>query len=418
MKFTDRQILNLKPRAQRYEVFEDRGFGIRIAPSGRKTFIYFYRMPGESKKRRLTIGSYPAMSLAEAHRRYAEAREMVTRGIDPGAKAVVERSEDRKAPKLATLANEYLEKWAKPRKRSWREDKRILEKDVLPIWGQRKAKDITRRDVIRLLDDIVDRGAPIMANRTLAVIRRMFNFAISRDIVLVSPCLAVRAPAPEKSRDRVLTMDEIRALWHGLEGEAMSGVSEGIKVALKLELVTGQRKSEVVSAAWEEVDIENRWWTIPAEKTMLRLTHNVENGLAKNKLAHRVPLSLIAVELLQRIKAVSGDSPWLFPSPRGNKPITPEAVNHALRLRQESLGIAFVPHDLRRTAATNMASMGISSSIIGKILNHKDRTVLAIHYNHYDYDREKRQAMETWGRKLKGIVEGTETNVIPLVRGG
>ena len=355
MKLTDRQIKNLKPQADRYEVFEDRGFGIRVAPTGRKTFIFFYRMPGESKKRRLTIGTYPTMPLAEAHRKYAEAREMVTQGVDPGSKTVTERAEERKAPSLATLADEYLEKWAKPRKRSWREDKRILEKDILPIWGPRKAKDITRRDVIRLLDGIVDRGAGIMANRTLATIRKMFNFAVSRDIVSISPCLAVRAPAPEQQRDRVLTTDEIRALWHGLEGAKMA---EGTKLALKLQLVTGQRKAEIVTATWDEIDLTDKWWTIPPEK-------------AKNKMAHRVPLSSLAMELLQAAKALTGDSTWLFPSPRAGKHITPEAVDHALRRPGlEALGFSFVPHDLRRTAASLMTGMGISRLVVSKILNH------------------------------------------------
>ena len=112
------------------------------------------------------------MTLADAHKAHAEAMKKVEQGIDPGAEAVTERAEERQAPTVAVLADEYLEKWAKPRKRSWREDERILQKDVLPEWGRRKAKDITRRDVIRLLDGIVDRGAGIMANRTLALSAR------------------------------------------------------------------------------------------------------------------------------------------------------------------------------------------------------------------------------------------------------
>lgn len=402
MKFTDRQIQNLKPQADRYEVYEDRGFGIRIAPSGRKTFIYYYRMPGESKKRRLTIGIYPVISLAEAHKEYAAARAMVAQGIDPGTKTVADRIEERKAPTVAILAEEYMEKWAKPRKRSWSEDARILQKDVLPAWGHRKAKDITRRDVIRLLDGIVDRGAGIMANRTLAVVRKMFNFAVNRDIVPLSPCLAVRSPAPEQRRDRVLTTDEICAFWNALAGAKR--MAEGTKLAFKLQLVTGQRKAEIVSAAWDEIDFTDKWWTIPPEK-------------AKNKMTHRVPLSPLALELLQAAKNITGDSPWIFPSPRTDRHITPEAVDHALqRSGLKALGFTFVPHDLRRTAASHMTGMGISRLVVSKILNHVERGVTAI-YDRHSYDLEKRQALESWGRKLQGIVEGNETtNVIPMVR--
>jgi integrase len=400
MKFTDKKILNLKPRAERYEEWEGNGFGVRVTPRGVKTFVYLYRFEG--KPRRLTLGTYPKMSLAEAHEAHAVAKKKVEKGIDPGAEAVTEREEERQAPTVATLVEEYLEKWAKPRKRSWREDQRILQRDVLPVWGQRKAREITKRDVLRLLDGIVDRGAGIMANRTLAVVRKMFNFAVGRDIVSVSPCLSVRAPAAEQQRDRVLTTDEIRALWHSLEGAKM--MSEGTKLALKLQLATAQRKAEIVTAAWDEIDLKEKWWTIPPEK-------------AKNKLPHRVPLSPLTLELLQAAKNITGDSPWVFPSPQTDRHITPEAVDHALRRPGlEALGFTFVPHDLRRTAASHMTGMGISRLVVSKILNHVERGITAV-YDRHSYDREKRQALEAWALKLKAIIEEAEINVIPLVRG-
>jgi integrase len=402
MKFTDRQIKNLKPRDLRYEVFEDRGFGVRVSPTGNKSFIFLYRMPGEVTKRRLSLGTYPTMSLAEAHRRHAEAREMVTKGIDPGAKAVAEKKEERQAPLVTALIEEYLEKWAKPRKRSWKTDKRILEKDVLPAWGKRKARDITRRDVIRLLDHIVDRGAPIGANRTLAVIRKMFNFAVSRDIVPASPCAATQAPAPENRRDRVLSPEELKAFWHGLD---KTKITLGIRLALKLQLVTAQRKGEVISAEWADLDLEGGWWTIPAEKS-------------KNRLAHRVPLSPMAMDILQAARSLAGDCPWVFPSPRGPLHITPAAVDHASRLALRDLEIEhFVPHDLRRSAASHMTGGGTPRLVVQKILNHVENGVTAV-YDRHSYDREKRQALEAWGRKLREIIGGREeiANVIPLIR--
>lgn len=400
MKFTDKKIQNLKPKPQRYEEWEGNGFGVRVTPRGVKSFVYLYRFEG--KARRLTLGTYPAMTLADGHKAHAEAVKKLEQGIDPGVEAVAERAEEHRAPTVATLADEYLEKWAKPRKRSWREDERILKKDVIPEWGRRKAREITRRDVIWLLDGIVDRGAGIMANRTLATIRKMFNFAVSRDIVPVSPCLVVRSPAPEQRRDRVLTTDEIRAFWHALEGAKM--MAEGTKLALKLQLVTGQRKAEIVSAAWGEIDLTDKWWTIPPEK-------------AKNKMAHRVPLSPLALELLQAAKNIAGDSPWIFPSPQTNRHITPEAIDHALRRPGlESLGFSFVPHDLRRTAASLMTGMGISRLVVSKILNHVERGITAV-YDRHSYDLEKRQALEAWAHKLQGIIEDSETtNVIAMVR--
>ncbi len=402
MKFTDKKIQNLKPKPQRYEVWEGNGFGVRVTPRGVRSFVYLYRFEG--KARRLTLGTYPTMTLADAHKAHAEAVKKLEQGIDPGIEAVAGRAEERQAPTMATLADEYLEKWAKPRKRSWREDERILKKDVIPEWGRRKAREITRRDVIRLLDGIVDRGAGIMANRTLATIRKMFNFAVSRDIVPVSPCLSVRAPAQEQRRDRVLTTDEIRAFWHALEGAKM--MADGTKLALKLQLVTGQRKAEIVSAAWDEIDLTDKWWTIPPEK-------------AKNKMAHRVPLSPLALELLQAAKNITGDSPWIFPSTQTDRHITPEAVDHALRRPGlEALGFTFVPHDLRRTAATFMTgSCGIPRLVVSKILNHAEPHITAV-YDRASYDKEKQMALDAWARKLQGIVEGAEINVVPMFRGG
>ncbi len=400
MKFTDKKIQNLKPKSQRYEEWEGNGFGVRVTPRGVKSFVYLYRFDG--KPRRLTLGTYPGMTLADAHQAHAEAVKKLEQGIDPGAVTAAERREERKAPTVAALVDEYIERWAKPRKKSWKVDLRILQKDVLPEWEGRKAKDITRRDVKDLLSKVLDRGAPIGANRLLALLRKMFNYAVDElEIITTSPCLKIKAPAPENRRDRVLTTDEIRAFWNGLDGAKMA---EGTKLILKLQLVTGQRKGEIVSAAWEEIDLTDKWWTIPPEK-------------AKNKLAHRVPLSPLAIQLLQAAKNITSDSPWIFPSPQTDRHITPEAVDHALRRPGlEALGFTFVPHDLRRTAASHMTGMGISRLVVSKILNHVERGITAV-YDRHSYDLEKRQALESWARKLKGIVEGTESKVIPLVRG-
>lgn len=397
-KFTDRYVKSMQPRDRRYEELEGLGFGVRVQPTGTKSFFYVYQFQG--KNRRLTLGTYPDVTLAEARGKHAEARKKFEQGLDPAAEDQQAKTEHRAAPTVAELAGEYLEKWAKPRKRSWQEDERILNKDVIPVWGQRKAKDITRRDVVTLLDGIVERGAPIVANRTLALVRRMFNFAMERSIIDASPCAAVRAPAPENQRDRVLTEDEIKALWGNLDKASMS---EGTRLVLMLQLLTAQRCGEVVGAAWAEFDISAGWWTITAEQ-------------AKNKLAHRVPLSSQALTLLERVKECSGESPWLFPSPRGDDHMDETAIGHAVRRNLEVLGTGpFVPHDLRRTVASGMTGwLGINRLIVSKLLNHVERGITAV-YDRASYDREKREALEAWGRRVEEIVTGhTMSNVIPM----
>lgn len=397
MKFTDTMIRALRPKAARYEIWESRGFGIRVTLSGEKSFVFLYRFGG--KARRLTLGRYPAMSLVDAHAAHGGARQALERGIDPGAKKIEAKRIDRDALTVADLAEEYLEKWARPRKRSWREDERIIRKDILPSWKTCKAKDITRRDVITLLDRIAERGATIQANRTLAVVRKMFNFALGRSILEVSPCVAIQAPAKENRRDRVLSAEEIRAFWNGLAGSRMA---EGTRLALKLQFVTGQRKGEVAGAEWADIDLSGAWWTIPAEK-------------AKNGLPHRIPLSAMALEILARIKELSGESRWLFPGARQDRHVTEPAINHAVRGNQDVFGFHFTPHDLRRTAASLMTGAGVPRLTVAKILNHVEGGVTAV-YDRHGYDDEKRQALETWGRKLSAILTGQAANIIPFHR--
>lgn len=390
MKLTDRQIKNLKPKSQRYEVWEGNGFGIRVFPTGKKSWVYMYRFQG--KARRITFGNYPKMSVAGAHTAYGKALTELEKGNDPGANLVTSNKEDRTSPTVNILAHEYLEKWAKPRKRSWTEDERMLKKDVIPYLGQRKAKQVTRRDIIVLLDKVMDRGSPIAANRTLAVIRRMFNFAVERDIISISPCYGVKAPAKENKRDRLLNFDEIKLFWNSLTDV---GMSESSKLVLKLQLITAQRKGEVVSAEWTEFDLTDGWWTIPAIKS-------------KNGNAHKVPLSKLALEILKQIKLISSQSKWLFPSPKGDLPFTPEAINRAIRRNDEQLQEVehFTPHDLRRTAASHMTALGVPCLIVSKILNHVENSVTAV-YDRHSYDKEKKQAMEKWGKKLKEIIKNT-----------
>jgi len=190
-KLSDFQIRNLKAAAKRYIEWEPHGLGVRVTTKGVKSFVFVYRFEG--RLRMMTLHNetgkttYPAITLAEAREAHRDAQDKLNKGIDPAAKAFTEREVERKAPTVEDLAFRYLKEWAMPRKRSWKTDKRILEKDVLPEWGQRKVKDITRADVRDLLRKVLGRGG-IMANRTLALVRKMFNYAVDElEIIPVSP---------------------------------------------------------------------------------------------------------------------------------------------------------------------------------------------------------------------------------------
>ncbi len=388
MRITDRGITALKPKQERYEVWEDgrTGLGLRVSPAGRKSWLYMYRYAG--KARRMTLGVYPKMSVAQANLAHAGAKEKLEAGIDPGIELLEFRRGERNAETVEDLANEYLNKWARPRKRSAAEDERILRKDVLPAWRTRKAKSVTRRDVITLLDGIVDRGAPIGANRTLAVIRRMFNFAIERDIIDATPCAKIKAPSEENQRDRVLAPEEIKTFWHEL-GKAK--MTRQVQLALKLMLVTAQRREEVVSAPESEFDFKENVWEIPGSRT-------------KSGRAHRIPLSALALEVIEEARELACGSQWLFPSRTTDNHITPAAVSHALRNNLENIKLKeLTPHDLRRTAASHMTELGISRLVVSKILNHADPSVTAV-YDRYQYGPEKRRALDAWSNRLRNIL--------------
>ena len=404
MRFTDRSIKALKAKTERYEVWEDgrTGLGVRVSTVGRKSWIYMYRFNG--KPRRMTLGVYPAMTLANARVRHAKAKEMRDQGVDPGVAHVQKRQADLKAPTVADLVEEYLEKHARRKKRSAKADERALRKEIIPNWGHRKAQSITRRDIINLLDGVVNRGSPVMANRLLALLRKMFSFAVKQDILGATPCVEIDTPAEETPRDRVLSSTEIATFWHGLEKASMLPLT---RLALKLMLVTAQRRDEVVSAPWNEFSLSEAVWEIPAARS-------------KNKNAHRVPLSSLACGLLGQVQELGQGSLWLFPSPRTDGLMAPDAVSHAMRRNLGRIGIDnATPHDLRRTAASHMTEMGIPRLVVSKVLGHSDGSVTAV-YDRFEYWPQKKQALDAWSARLEEIITGkpASSNIVSLATAG
>ncbi len=403
MKMVARKIDAMSPPEEGQTDYWDvslSGFGLRVAASGRKTWIVMYRHQG--RKRRMTLGTYPSLGVADARDQAKTVLHEVAHDKDPAG----EKQAARKAESFAELAHEYIERHAKPNKRSWFKDQSILDRDLLPRFGHRKAAEISRRDILALMDEIVERGAPIAANRTLEIVRKIFNWGISRDIVEFNPCHGVKKPSQERQRDRVLADSEIAVFWTGLENAAMSPLT---RLALKFQLATAQRKGEVAGAKWDEFDLDGAVWTIPAIRV-------------KNRLTHRVPLSSLALGLLEQIRIIGGASAFLFPSPRAGQPMTAPAINHALHKNRAVFAMpTFVPHDLRRTAASHMASMGISRLTIGKVLNHAEQGVTAT-YDRHGYDQEKRHALDAWGRRLEEIIGArpvdVAANVVRLPQGG
>jgi integrase len=389
-----------------------KGFGLRVSRRGTsetetKTFFVRYRVG--KRMRRLTIGDVERDGLSDAR---TKARAILV-SVDNGDDPAVARAAARRAETFGELWEEYLDRHAKQNKRSWRDDERIAKAELLSHWRDRKAKDVTRRDVRDILDAIVDRKAPIMANRTLALARKIFNFGLERDLVESNPCHKIKPPSREQSRDRVLSDEEISALWKALQNEEDAG-RYLITAFYRIRLLTAQRGREVLRMKWSDLSQEpgGSVWTVPSDVT-------------KNRRSHRVPLSAAVVELIKAVgtrleddrqrankwrekkgQALKNPSEWVFPSPRGTSPMgsTQKAFE---RLRVACGNPKFTAHDLRRTAATRMTGeLKIPRFTVGRVLNHLEPGVTGV-YDRYAYDDEKRDALTRWARLVvEGIVGG------------
>lgn len=403
--FTDRYIRNLKPESETkiQDIREKNGFGIRLR-NGKKIFFYRYDSPLTGKRRFFPLGEYPEISLETARIQFGNAYKTVKAGGDPLETLHIKQEDIKAAPTIKELGEDYIKRHAEINKKSWKEDQRILEKEIYPAWGRLKAQDITKGNIITLLDKVVDRGSPQTANNIFKIIRKMFNWAVKKDRMKTSPCTGVDMPAPLNQKERALNAVEIKTVWENLEtGTFMSG---DVKRAIKLVLVTAQRPGEVSGMHTREIDAG--WWTIPSER-------------AKNGKAHRVPLSSLATEIInesisenKKARQITEDQDYvgyIFPCPHRAKiqPIERHALSKALKRNESEDGLtvlgvaAFTPHDLRRTAATFMAESGEMDEVIDAILSHTKQGIIRV-YNQFKYDVQKKAALEAWALKLTSIV--------------
>lgn len=406
-------ISRIKPQAERREYPDAAcpGLYLIIQPSGTKSWALRHRHGGRPSK--LTLGRYAdvqegdpilggRLTLAAARKVASEAIAAVERGHNP---ARPRRSRDKNM--VEDVVTEFMKRYVNAKKlRSADAIQRTFDVDVLPHWKGRRIDEITRRDVLDLLDYQVDRGAPIQANRTLAAVRRFFNWAIDRDILKTSPADSVKPPTPERSRDRILSDDEIKLFW-----KACDSKGQPFGPLLKLLLLTGQRLGEVAGMTAGEVDRTQQLWTIPASR-------------AKNDSEHAVALSKQAQEVLKSVKKIEGDSGFIFTT-NGETAVSgfgkaKEAIDDSMAGLQRK-GAEQIPHwtfhDLRRTAASGMARLGQPVHVVEAVLNHRSGSVsgVAAVYNRYSYGAEKKLALEAWGSAVERLIHPpARANVVPI----
>jgi integrase len=405
---TDLQIKKLAPPKARREVPDGKvsGLYLVVQPTGAKSWAVRYRADG--KPRKLTLGAYPAVDLATARRRAQEAVGEIAGGKDPArakkAAREAHRAEKSTADRVEAVAVSFIERSVRRKAGPlWaREVERLLNVEIIPKIGSKRLGDVTRAEIHDLLDGIVDRGSPYTANRTLAVLRRMCNWAIERGIIAVSPVEKIKPPGAETARDRVLLADEIRFAWR-----AFDAVGWPFGDIAKLLLLTGARRDEIAEARWSELDLAAKTLTIAKERS-------------KNGVAHEIPLSDAAIRIFEHLMRIGDKKDGPIFTTTGVTPVS--GWSRAKGQVDKAIGVPIPPwvfHDLRRTAASGMAGLGFAPHVVEALLNHKSGTIkgVAAVYNRYSSAGEKRQAIDAWARRLDAVVSAGTSNVVSISAG-
>jgi integrase len=385
-KLTPKTIDALPTAAEkRYEVRDTLVIGLllRVSPTGKKVWYVCTRIEG--RLRRIKIGSYPTISLADARSK----SQAVLREIQLGQYHACPEPPS-SVPTFGEIVPQFIELYAKPRNRDWRGTQRVLGK--FASLRSKPIDDVRRADVVRILDAIVANGTPFRANRALAAIKKLMAWCVDRGTIQVNPVAGLKPPTKEVSRDRVLSDEELLACWRASEAEGFP-----FEPFIKILLLTGQRRGEVSAMRWSEIDLNKMLWAIPAERT-------------KNATQHTVPLAPAVINILRAIPRFL-NSDLVFTT-TGKTPISGFGrLKDRLDATIEKKDWRF--HDLRRTVATNLAIMGTPPHVIEAVLNHKSGIVsgVAAVYNRHAYLEEKRTALERWAQRVEEIERESRNSV-------
>jgi integrase len=370
-----------------------------------KTFVLLARFPGNKQATRQSLGTYGELTLEEARDKARAWRNQLKKKIDPRAEEEKQRlAEQRKQENsFASVCEEFIKRHVKKTRKADVVE-RELRREFVARWGARPITDITQHDVVAVIDEAVDRGAPYQAHNLLGHVRTLFNWAIARGIYGLdkSPCDRMRPAAvigKKQARQRVLIDEEMRAFWR-----ASKGIGYPYGPLFQMLLLTGQRKSEVAEARWSEFDLQKKLWVIPPERM-------------KADAAHIVPLSEDVLSILKTLpRFQSGDC--LFSTTFGKMPVNgfSKAKDRLDEFIEKDLGKAeaFVLHDLRRTFRTGLSAIpGISDLVRELVIGHAKPGLHKV-YDQYAYFDEKRFALDAWAARLRTILNPTPANVVEL----
>jgi len=379
-KLTKTTVEAIKPGAQDVVVWDATlpGFGIRVKPTGVRSYIVQYRDRNTGASRRMTIGQHGVVTFDQAKKQARALLADAVRGQDP----VAERQTKRKAPTLSDLAMDYLEKYAIPKKRpkSVRDDRSMLDNIILPKLGSEKVTAIGQRDVETLHAEMKDR--PYQANRVLALLSKMFNLAVQWELRRDNPVKGIQRYEEEK-RDRWLRDEELKRLCEVLDTHPNQRAAN----AIRLQLLTGARMGEVLGAKRADFDLERGVWRKPSHQT-------------KQKRTEHLPLSNEAAALVGSIIQGASDSLYLFPGNVPGEPLTDVKKFWTSAMRQAGI-TDYRRHDNRHTYASHLVSSGLSLEIVGRLLGHTNPSTTK-RYAHLA-DDPLRAATDRFGSKFGGL---------------
>lgn len=381
-RFTDKwlQSRNLIPKEGRVEYVDGLcpGLHLRVTHHGRRTFSAMFRING--KLTRQTIGPYPVVTLHNARSAALELMRNAQAGV--GAREHVAR--EASTTTYAELVEAYTEKHLKPNARSWKNVRACLLQGRLHHLLGRRVSDITRRDIIAVMDAAVEADMTQAGINQLRCLKMMFNWAAGRDLIDRSPCDGVKPPGRTVERDRVLSDKEIAAVW-----SATALLPPPYGAMYRMFLLTGQRRSEVATMRWREVTDD--LWTIPRERV-------------KKDRAHAVPLTKTALKVLATLEN-HGEDAFVFTTTRGQR-----ASSNFVKVKREldrlSGTSGWTIHDIRRTVRSKLAELGVPEIVARKVLNHETGKIDRI-YNRHDYLADKRQALAKWETRLLSLCKAT-----------
>ena len=370
---TELAIKKAAKATARYDMFDAsvRGLGVRIAPSGTKSWFIMRRFNG--KMLRTTFGRYPEVGLADARLRAPEVLLKMSKGNTSQGNDTFD-----------TIVAEWIKR-DQSKNKSVEQVKTAIKRHVSPVFSGRKLDEIKKQDIIKLIDQITDAGSPVAANRILAFLKRFFNWCVERDILEVSPALSIKANTGEISRDRVLDVSELLSLW-----TVEDKLNYPWGAILKLLMLTGARLKEVSEVTWDEISLEEQIWSIPSSRT-------------KNSRPHQIHLSTQAIQILRSLPSVK-DQSFLF-STNGVRPVS--GFSKAKKRIDLLSGVDnWRFHDLRRSFATyTTEKLEIPPVVIDKVLNHVSGAVkgVAAIYQRGEYLEQRREALQAWGDYLEDL---------------